>query len=59
MLLARDRLLGRGDDAAAIILATPYEGQPEGAQETLRQFVREMLPSIEIALKQASAEPRP
>ena len=26
MLLARDRLLGRGDDAAAIILATPYDG---------------------------------
>jgi exosortase A len=59
ILLARDRLLGRGDDAAAIILATPYEERPEGAQETLRQFVRDMLPSIEVALKQAGAETRP
>jgi exosortase A len=59
LLLARDRLLGRGDDAAAIILATPYEGRREDAEETLRQFVREMLPSIEVALKQAGAETRP
>jgi exosortase A len=59
ILLARDRLLGRGDDAAAIILATPYVERAEGAQETLRQFVREMLPSIEIALKQVSAETKP
>ena len=59
MLLARDRLLGRGDDAAAIILATPYEERPEDAEETLRQFVRDMLPSIEVALKQVSAETKP
>ena len=59
VLLARDKLLGRGDDAAAIILFTPYQERPDAAEETLRQFVREMLPSIEIALKTASAEPRP
>ena len=50
LLLARDRLLGRGDDAAAIILFTPQREQPDAAEETLRQFVRDMLPSIEDAL---------
>jgi EpsI family protein len=52
-LLARDRLLGRGDDAAAIVLATPYDARPEIAAETLRLFAREMLPSIDAALKVA------
>ncbi len=56
LLLARDRLLGRGDDAAAIILATPYEEQPAVAEETLRQFVREMLPSVDSALARVGAD---
>jgi exosortase A len=55
LLLARNRLLGRGDDAAAIILATPYDERTDVAQETLRQFVREMLPSIEATLADAAA----
>ena len=59
ILLARDRLLGRGDEAAAIILAAPYEERPEGAEETLREFMREMLPSLRIALQQAGAETKP
>jgi EpsI family protein len=59
LLLARDRLLGRGDEGAAIILFTPYLERPDAAQETLRQFVREMLPSIEVALARAGAEARP
>jgi exosortase A len=50
LLLARDRLLGRGDDAAAIILFTPQREQPGAAEETLRQFARDMLPSIDDAL---------
>ena len=50
LYLARDKLLGRGDDAAAIILATPYDERAESAQETLREFMREMLPSIQVAL---------
>lgn len=63
LLLARDRLLDRGDDGAAIILATPYGGHREDAEETLRRFAREMLPSIDFALARAeagdgAAEPR-
>jgi exosortase A len=56
LLLARNRLLGRGDDAAAIILATPYDERTDVAQESLRQFVREMLPSIDSALARVEAD---
>ncbi|HZQ74072.1 MAG TPA: exosortase A [Burkholderiales bacterium] len=51
--LARDRLLGRGDDAAAVILAAPYDEQPERARQTLREFASEMRPAIDAALAQA------
>lgn len=50
LYLARDKLLGRGDDGAAVILATPYEENALAAQATLREFARDMLPSIEAAL---------
>jgi EpsI family protein len=49
-LLARDKLLGRGDASAAIILAAPHEASPEAAAESLRQFAREMRPSLDAAL---------
>jgi EpsI family protein len=49
-LLARDKLLGRGDDAAVVVVAAPYAERAEDAQETLRQFVRDMRPSIDAAL---------
>jgi exosortase A len=49
-LLARDKLLRRGDDAAAIVIAAPYAERAELAQETLRQFVRDMRPSIDAVL---------
>ncbi len=50
LLLARDRLLGRGDDAAAVILAAPYDEHPESAAATLQQFVQDMLPAVDTAL---------
>jgi EpsI family protein len=59
LLLARDRLLGRGDVGAAIILFTPYQERPDAAEETMRQFVRDMLPSIELALAQVGAQAKP
>jgi EpsI family protein len=49
-LLARDKLLGRGDDAAAVVIAAPYAERAEAAQETLRQFVRDMRPAIDAVL---------
>jgi exosortase A len=53
-LVARDKLLGRGDDSAAIALAAPYETRPETAAETLRLFTKEMLPAIDHALRMAT-----
>ena len=55
LLFARNRLLGRGAEGAAIIVAAPYEDQPELAAETMRQFMREMMPSIDAALARAGA----
>ena len=56
MLFARNKLLGRGDDGAAIILATPYDEQPEAAADTLRQFAREMMPSVDAALARVASQ---
>jgi len=53
-LVARDKLLRRGDDSAAIVLAAPYETRSETAAETLRLFTREMLPAIDHALRVAA-----
>lgn len=50
LLLAREKLLGESDGGAAIILATPYDERPGGAEDTLRRFAREMLPSIDATL---------
>ena len=52
-VLARDRLLGRGDDSAVIVIATPYEDRPERAAQTLREFGREMRPTLLEALARA------
>ncbi len=58
-LLARDKLLGRGDDAAAVVVAAPYAERPQAAQEALRQFVRDMQPSIDAALGGGGAGRQP
>jgi exosortase A len=58
-LLARDKLLGQGDASAVIILAAPYGARPEEAADSLRQFAREMRPSLDAALaavKQGNTE---
>ncbi len=55
LLLARDKLLGRGDAGSAIIVAAPYDDRPDVAAETLRLFVREMKPSIDASLAGVAA----
>jgi exosortase A len=55
LLLARDKLMGRGDGGAALIVATPYESQTTGAEETLRAFLRDMQPAIHDALRGVEA----
>jgi len=55
-LLARDKLLGRGDDSFAIIVATPYEDPAALPREVLRDFIHAMRPSIDAALAAAAGQ---
>ena len=56
-ILARDRLLGRGDDSAAFALAAPYQARPGEAVEAMRRFMGDMLPAIDEALRAAGRAP--
>jgi exosortase A len=58
VLFARDRLLDRGDEGVAIILATPYDEGTDAAQQALRSFTRDMLPSVNTSLARVSASVR-
>jgi EpsI family protein len=53
LIQARDQLLGRGDDGVAIIVAAPYAETPAEAEQTLRQFIAAMRPSIDAATAKA------
>jgi EpsI family protein len=55
-VLARDRLLGRSDDSAVIIVAAQYDERPELAAETLREFGRQMRPALLAALAATTLE---
>lgn len=57
MLQARDKLLGRGDDGAIIILAAPYDESPKVAAEALVAFARDALPTITAQLRSTRAQP--
>jgi exosortase A len=46
LMLAKHKMLLEPDDGAAIVLATPYDGQPEEAERTLRDFLKAMRPAI-------------
>jgi exosortase A len=54
-LLARDKLLGRGDDSAAVVLAAPYGARPDEGAQALAEFARDMLPAIHATLIAATA----
>jgi exosortase A len=53
LLQAREHILGRGDDGVAIIVAAPYAGTPDAAEQALREFIAAMRPSIDAAAAQA------
>jgi exosortase A len=53
LLQARDRVLGRGDDGVAIIVAAPYEDSPAEAETVLREFVAAMRGSIDASVAKA------
>jgi EpsI family protein len=57
-LLARDKLLGRGDASAVIILAAPFDGRTQATIDSLRRFARDMRPSLLASLASLnSAQP--
>ena len=49
------RLLGKGDDSAAVIVYTPAGGSPREVETRLRAFVGDMWPSIDAALRNTHA----
>lgn len=55
LLQARERLLGRHDHAAIVILSSPYVDRPERARARLVDFTTAMLPSIREAIREADA----
>jgi EpsI family protein len=57
LLEAKARLLGQRDDAAAIILSSPYDGDMESAAAVLQEFIDDMLPAIKMGLQRATVAP--
>jgi EpsI family protein len=53
LIQARDQILGRGDDGVAIIVVAPYADTPAAAEQSLRDFVVDMRPSIDAATAKA------
>lgn len=50
---AKAKILGKGDDAAAIFIYLPFDAKPDLARETLREFVPAIFQSVESALSAA------
>jgi len=50
VLLAFKKVFGMQDDGTAIVVFTPYEGDPKQAALVLKSFIADMLPAIEISL---------
>ena len=53
-MLARNKLLGRGDDAAELIVATRYEDSANEAASVLQRFITDTAPAITGALRNAA-----
>lgn len=56
LLLAKAKLFGQRDDAAAIIIAAPYEESPETAALAMQAFIQDMLPGIRASIEYASRQ---
>src|SRR5439155_5187066 len=55
-MLAWQKLSNRGDDGTAIILVAPYDDPTQPPVATLREFARDMIPSINAALAGVEAQ---
>lgn len=52
-ILAKNRLLGRNDDGAEIVVASLYEETPDEAAPVLQRFLEDMMPAITDGLRNA------
>lgn len=55
-ILARNKLLGKRDSGAEIIVAASYDEDPEEATVILESFLKEKMPSIRAALQRAEQQ---
>ncbi|SEK30283.1 exosortase A [Nitrosovibrio tenuis] len=53
LILARNKLMGRADDGAEIIVAASYDDVSDEAAPILESFFADMMPSIETSLRNA------
>lgn len=53
LILAKNKLLGRSDDGAEILVASRYEETPEEAVPVLQHFLEDMMPAITDGLQNA------
>lgn len=56
-LEAKSRLFNGRDDAAVVILATPFQDDAGAAEKSMRDFLQQMLPEIKLTLIHAAKAP--
>jgi exosortase A len=56
LILAKHKLLARGDDGAEIIIATQYEDRADEAVSVLQAFLDDMMPTIRKGLVDAAGQ---
>lgn len=50
----KSKLMGRGDDAAVLMLCAPFEDKPEEATDAMKAFLNVMKPDIDREIRRAS-----
>jgi EpsI family protein len=56
IILAKHKLLDRGDDGAEIIVAAQFEDKPDEAVPVLQEFLNHMMPAIRKGLADAAGQ---
>lgn len=55
--LAKTKLAGRGDAAAGVLIAAPYQEKPSEAEAVLKAFLNEVRPGLNKVLDSGAARP--
>lgn len=59
LILARNKLLRKGDDGAEIVIAAAYDESPDEAVPVLESFIADMMPSITSSLQNIYGHQQP